>query len=110
MLNINNLVVENLKTNSGNSAKNQFYIEFKDNSNRRVVGFQSYKTIMSIIVDGKLYINNNKDNYTNTTSKYFKKFLNEQRYYYDRKEFFKTIDNSEKSDIIVSNESFVQVK
>lgn len=63
--------VSNMYSNNGNQVPNQFII---DNGNKTV--FQSYKTIVAVKENGKVALDNNALNYSATTLKYLKQFLN----------------------------------
>lgn len=68
--------VENLRTNSGNSAPNQFVIHMRDGSY-----FKSYQTIIAFLplmrMDGsdKPILDRESWDYSRTTLRYLKKFL-----------------------------------
>ncbi len=65
--------VENMISSSGNSVPNQYEITTRDGT-----FFQSYKSIICFIDnDGRIFLDENKWNYSVTTSKYRNKFLNE---------------------------------
>ena len=51
--------------------KNQFEINL---GNKRI--FQSYKSIIAVIENGKVFLNDSKYNYSKTTSKHRNMFLN----------------------------------
>ena len=63
--------VSNMCSNNGNQVPNQFII---DNGNKTV--FQSYKTIVAVKENGKVTLDSNALEYSNTTLKYLKQFLN----------------------------------
>ena len=63
--------VSNLTSNSGNKVSNQFEVT-ADNGD---VFFQSYDSMIVKISNGKVYLDENKWNYSNTTSKYRNQFL-----------------------------------
>lgn len=63
--------VSNMYSSNGNQVPNQFII---DNGNKTV--FQSYKTIVAIKENGKVTLDSNALEYSNTTLKYLKQFLN----------------------------------
>ena len=63
--------VSNMYSHNGNKIANQFII---DNGNKTV--FQSYKTIVAIKENGKVILDSNALEYSNTTLKYLKQFLN----------------------------------
>ena len=58
-------------SNNGNQVPNQFII---DNGNKTI--FQSYKTIVAVEENGKVTLDINALEYSNTTLKYLKQFLN----------------------------------
>ena len=57
-------------SNNGNQVPNQFII---DNGNKTI--FQSYKTIVAVKENGKVTLDSNALEYSNTTLKYLKQFL-----------------------------------
>ena len=63
--------VSNMTSRNGNQVPNQFII---DNGNKTV--FQSYKTIVAVEENGKVTLDSNALEYSNTTLKYLKQFLN----------------------------------
>ena len=63
--------VSNMYSNNGNQVPNQFII---DNGNKTL--FQSYKTIVAVKENGKVTLDSNALEYSNTTLKYLKQFLN----------------------------------
>ena len=63
--------VSNMYSNNGNQVPNQFII---DNGNKTL--FQSYKTIVAVKENGKITLDSNALEYSNTTLKYLKQFLN----------------------------------
>ena len=72
--------------------KNQFVIYYKD-SEKNYVCFQSYRTLIAIYSYNKLYINWSYWDYSKTTSKHLKIFINEYTNfkYEDKKQFLKLI-------------------
>ena len=65
--------IENLQSPNGNDVPNQFRIIFKDG-----VLFQSYTTIIVFKTNkGQIFLDSEKWNYSNTTSKYRNMFLGE---------------------------------
>ena len=64
--------VLNMTSSKGNTIQNQFII-YNDNEQF----FQSYKSFIVKIVQGKTYLDADKWNYSKTTSKYRNKFLGE---------------------------------
>lgn len=65
------LSVKNMTSSNGNLVPNQFII---DDGNKTV--FQSYNTIIAIREKGKVILDSNALEYSNTTLKYLKQFLN----------------------------------
>ena len=63
--------VQNMTSQNGNKVPNQFII---DHGNKTV--FQSYKTIVAVKENGKITLDSNALEYSNTTLKYLKQFLN----------------------------------
>ena len=62
--------VSNMTSRNGNQVPNQFII---DNGNKTV--FQSYKIVVAVKENGKVTLDNNALEYSNTTTKYLKHFL-----------------------------------
>ena len=65
------LSVRNMTSSNGNLVPNQFVI---DDGNKTV--FQSYSTIIAVKEKGKVTLDSNALEYSNTTLKYLKQFLN----------------------------------
>lgn len=66
--------VENFKSfRSGNPIANQFKITLQNGAEI----FQSYKSVVAVKVDGFTFLDRTCWNYSNTTSRYRKEFLNE---------------------------------
>ncbi len=63
--------VSNMYSHKGNQVPNQFIIY---NGNKTI--FQSYKTIVAVKENGKVTLDSNALEYSNTTLKYLKQFLN----------------------------------
>ena len=63
--------VSNMYSNNGNQVPNQFII---DKGNKTL--FQSYKTVVAIKENGKVTLDSNALEYSATTLKYLKQFLN----------------------------------
>lgn len=79
--------------------KNQFVIEYIDTlTNQRLIAFQSYRSLIAIYYhEGKkLSVNWQKWDYSKTTSKHLKMFINEYTSFrYDSKlQFLKEIQNN----------------
>jgi hypothetical protein len=74
-LELNNLAkVENFKSNrSGNPIANQFRITLQNGTEI----FQSYNSIVAVKVNGLTFLDRTCWDYSNTTSRYRKEFLNE---------------------------------
>lgn len=66
--------VRNMRSNSGNAVPNQFIINTDDG-----VIFQSYSTVIAFKPFGSdtVYLDENKWDYSTTTSKYRNQFLNQ---------------------------------
>lgn len=66
--------VENFKSfRSGNPIANQFKITLQNGAEI----FQSYNSVIAVKVDGYTFLDRTCWNYSNTTSRYRKEFLNE---------------------------------
>ena len=63
--------ISNMYSHNGNQVPNQFII---DSGNKTV--FQSYKTIVAVKENGEVTLDINALEYSNTTLKYLKQFLN----------------------------------
>ena len=63
--------VSNMYSHNGNQVPNQFII---DNGNKTI--FQSYKTIVAVKENGEITLDSNALDYSATTTKYLKQFLN----------------------------------
>ena len=63
--------ISNMTSSNGNKVPNQFIIE---NGNKTV--FKSYNTIVAVKENGKVVLDSNALEYSNTTLKYLKQFLN----------------------------------
>ena len=63
--------ISNMTSSNGNKVPNQFII---DNGNKTV--FQSYKTIVAVEENGEVTLDSKALEYSNTTLKYLKQFLN----------------------------------
>ena len=74
-LNLNQIAkVENFKSNrSGNPIANQFRITLQNGAEI----FQSYNSIVAVKVNGLTFLDRTCWDYSNTTSRYRKEFLNE---------------------------------
>ena len=60
-----------MTSDRGNKVANQFII-----TDKGAVTFQSYDSIIAVIVDGEIFLDSVFWNYSKTTSKYLNKFLN----------------------------------
>ena len=67
--------VENMVSSRGNYVPNQFIII--DDNGREI--FQSYETIIAIVDDGEIILDNDALDYSKTTSKYLYLFLGMNR-------------------------------
>ena len=68
--------IENMRSANGNDVPNQFIVR-TDNGD---VFFQSYQSIISVKRnDGRIELDADKWNYSNTTGKYRNQFLNETK-------------------------------
>ena len=65
--------VENMTSPQGNKVANQFIITDDDNNDY----FQSYRSIIAKISQGKIYLDEYYWDYSRTTGKYRNEFLNE---------------------------------
>ena len=63
--------VSNMYSSKGNQVPNQFII---DNGNETI--FKSYETVVAVKENGKVTLDSNALEYSNTTLKYLKQFLN----------------------------------
>ena len=64
------MIVSNMVSSKGNDVPNQFIIDSKDGRT-----FQSYRSIIANIKDGKVTLDEYYWNYSRTTSKYLSIFL-----------------------------------
>ena len=81
--------------------KNQFVIEYNDyTKNQKLITFQSYRTIICYYnpMTKSLYVNWHKWDYSKTTMKHLKMFINDYTcYHYDNKQqFMLFLKNNEK--------------
>ena len=97
--------IENFTGTNGKAIANQYIILADDKTI-----FQSYETLMALIDEqGQVFVNTDKDNYTSTTAKYLKQFLEEfSLAKYDRNEVFKAIDDEEQEKMTVNNVKLVK--
>ena len=86
--------VENIENGKGNKVANQFIIT---DTNKKV--FQSYTTKIVTLdnIKGELVLNSDWWDYSNTTRKYFKQFINEQTLfnYEDKQQWLKEINKND---------------
>ena len=67
-------IVENFKSSkSGLPIANQFRIALQNG----IIVFQSYNSIIAVKANGETYLDQNRWNYSRTTSRYRNQFLNE---------------------------------
>lgn len=80
--------------------KNQFVIYYKDGE-KSLIAFQSYCSLIAILKDKKLYINWDKWDYSKTTLKHLKIFINEYTpfIYINKHQFLLFIKDSEKVEL-----------
>lgn len=90
--------VENMTNKNGNKVPNQFIIT--DAYNNLI--FQSYDTRICIYKNNKLYLYSDMWDYSNTTRKYFKQFVNEYTNfkYEDKQQWLKEIKQNENIEVI----------
>lgn len=62
--------VENMQSDNGNDIPNQFIITTKG-----ATIFQSYSSVIAVKTDDKIYLDENKWDYSQTTGKYRNQFL-----------------------------------
>lgn len=76
IINLKNLVKLSVKQLHN---KNQFVIYFNDSNGNKVIAFQSYHTLIAIYhpIQQKLFINYHYWDYSKTTLKHLKLFINE---------------------------------
>ena len=95
--NINKIAVEQLEN------KNQFVITYENEQQQTLICFQSYKTLIAIYnqTTKELYINYPYWDYSKTTMKHLKIFINTYTIYgYDNKKQFADFIASTKNDKI----------
>jgi hypothetical protein len=66
--------VQNFTSSNGNSVPNQFLLT---DGNKKV--FQSYKSVIAVIENGKVSLDEKFWDYSNTTGKYRNQFLGETK-------------------------------
>ena len=66
------MIVQNMTSHNGNKVANQFIIKLPEN----VTVFQSYKTVIAQNRNGKIVLDCKALDYSATTTKYLKQFLN----------------------------------
>ena len=87
--------VENMTSSNGNKIANQFIIK---GLNSPII-FQSYdSTVAELTHDNYLIIHGSVWDYSNTTRKYFKQFINEQTpfHYETKKQWIKLMEEDSK--------------
>lgn len=72
--------VQNFTSNSGNKVANQFLI-----TDGNTTVFQSYESIIAKKINGKVYLDSEKWDYSTTTGKYRNMFLGETKKETERK-------------------------
>ena len=66
------MIVQNMTSQNGNKVPNQFVIKLPEN----VTIFQSYKTVIAQNRNGEIVLDSKVLDYSATTTKYLKQFLN----------------------------------
>ena len=66
------MIIQNMTSQNGNKVPNQFIVKLPEN----VTIFQSYKTVIAQNRNGKIVLDSKALDYSNTTLKYLKQFLN----------------------------------
>ena len=66
------MIVQNMTSQNGNKVPNQFVIKLPGN----VTIFQSYKTVIAQNRNGEIVLDSKVLDYSATTTKYLKQFLN----------------------------------
>lgn len=66
------MLVQNMISQNGNKVANQFIVTFSGN----VTIFQSYKTVIAQNRNGKIVLDSRALDYSATTTKYLRQFLN----------------------------------
>lgn len=95
-----------MKLKNLNGNKNQFVVSVDGKKY-----FQSYESIMVMIDEyGKLYVSTDKENYTTTTAKYMKRFLEQHGKEYNRSEIFKAIDEDKNEKRTVNSDILIEIK
>ncbi|HUC78798.1 MAG TPA: hypothetical protein VMQ58_00995 [Candidatus Saccharimonadales bacterium] len=72
--------VRSMESQNGNNVPNQFIIDTDDG-----IYFQSYRTVIALKQNGKIYLDKNSWDYSRTTGKYRNQFLNENKAETERK-------------------------
>lgn len=97
------VAVQNMTSTNGNKVANQFIIDTatKDGS---YITFQSYEATICkyYIFSNKLILNDNIWDYSNTTRKYFKQFIDEHTpfTYETKKQFEELIKSSDNIEVL----------
>jgi hypothetical protein len=94
---LKNYNVENMTSPRGNLVQNQFVITTDEE-----IIFKSYDTIICAWRDGVLYLNGEWWDYSATTRKYFKEFVNNYTTlgYVEKKQFLKLIDSNDRIEVL----------
>jgi len=82
--------VQNMTSNrwgsEGRAIPNQFIIsDFQENTSQNIEVFQSYNSVIAKRVDGEIYLDKDKWDYSKTTGKYRNIFLGETKKETERK-------------------------
>ena len=88
--------VENIKNDKGNIVANQFIIYGDDK-----ITFQSYDSEVCYEKNGKLYLKGDVWDYSVTTRRHFKTFINDKTpfTYENKQQWLKEIENNEKIEV-----------
>ena len=66
------MIIQNMTSQNGNKVPNQFIVKLPEN----VTVFQSYNTVIAQNRNGEIVLDSNALDYSATTTKYLKQFLN----------------------------------
>ena len=66
------MIIQNMTSSNGNKVPNQFIVTLPEN----VTMFQSYNTVIAQNRNGKIVLDSKALEYSATTTKYLKQFLN----------------------------------
>lgn len=73
--------------------------------------FQSYNSLMAVIdSNNNLFVNMNMENYSTTTARYMRQFLEQYGKEYNRNKIFKAIAKNNNKKITVNDESLIEIK